>query len=217
MAPKRRRVSPKKFGKTAKKTLGQVRRDREWVELTCSKSKINKLVFECVLSDKETIEWRLTADGLYPTPLTLELIVFEVHFLHGFGMPIHPFLHDLSHYYSISLCHLNPDSILHISIFINLSEAFLGIRPHFNLFRYFFCLKPFKGSGGPKVVCGVYRQLRDGMMSKYISVPLNSLLKEWNSRWFYNRDIESYMPCDIDHYPMATKNWLAKPSHNDMV
>jgi hypothetical protein len=55
------------------------------------------------------------------------------------------------------------------------------------------------------------------MMSKYISVPLNSLLKEWNSRWFYNRDIESYMPCDIDHYPMATKNWLAKPSHNDMV
>ena len=70
-------------------------------------------------------------------------------------------------YYDISLCHLHPNSILDISLFINLCEAFIEIAPHFNLFRYFFCLKPFSRSGSPKVVSGVYLQLRDGMVREY--------------------------------------------------
>ena len=42
----------------------------------------------------------------------------------------------------IQLHHLTPNSILHISIFIHLCEAFLGIEPHFNLFFNLFHLKP---------------------------------------------------------------------------
>lgn len=80
-------------------------------------------------------------------------------------------------YYGISLCHLNPNSICHISIFTNLCEAFLGIDPHFNLFCHFFYLKPFFGSGSPKVVGSCYLVLRDGMASQYIHVPLNTSMK----------------------------------------
>ena len=72
---------------------------------------------------------------------------------------MHPFLHKLLPYYGISLIHLNPNLILHLAIFINLCEAYLGIEPHFNLFCYFFHLKSFAGA---KVVGTTYLVLRDG-------------------------------------------------------
>jgi hypothetical protein len=45
---------------------------------------------------------------------------------------------------------MHPNSILSISIFINLYEAYLGIHPHFNLWHHFFCLKRKEDLGGPK-------------------------------------------------------------------
>ena len=75
----------------------------------------------------------------------------------------------------MSLCNLHPNTILHISIFIQFYEVFLGVLPDFNLFRHLFWLK--KGGGGSKVVDGVYLQLRDGMAGEYITVPLNTSLK----------------------------------------
>ena len=84
-------------------------------------------------------------------------------------------------FWSISLCNLHPNTVLHISIFIHFYEAFLGVLPHFNLFRRLFWLKK-KGGGGSKVVGGVYLQLQDGMASEYINVPLNTSLKGWNSK-----------------------------------
>ena len=39
--------------------------------------------------------------------------------------------------------------------FIHFCEAYLGILPHFNLFRHLFWLNK-KGGGGSKVVSGVY-------------------------------------------------------------
>ena len=118
------------------------------------------MVFEGVRHNQAITGWRLAVGELFPTPDTNELIVFMAYFVHGFGILAHPFLRKLLGYYGISLCHLHPNSILHISLFINLCEAFIGIAPHFNLFRYFFYLKPFSGSGSHKVVGGVYLQLR---------------------------------------------------------
>ena len=117
-------------------------------------------------------------------PHTDEVVVFEDYFWHGLGFPVHPFLRDLLEFWVISLCNLHPNTILHISIFIHFCEAYLGVLPHFNLFRHLFWLKK-KGGDGSKVVGSVYLQLRDGMASEYITVPLNTLLKGWNARWFY--------------------------------
>jgi hypothetical protein len=44
----------------------------------------------------------------------------------------------LLHYYDIKLQHLNPNGIQHIVAFTALCEGFLGIDPHFELWRYFF-------------------------------------------------------------------------------
>ena len=85
--------------------------------------------------------WRLAADEDFPTPHSDELVVFEDYFFNGFGVPIHPFLRGLIDYSSVSLYNLSLSSILHIAIFINLCESYLGILPHFDLFRHFFYLK----------------------------------------------------------------------------
>jgi hypothetical protein len=44
-------------------------------------------------------------------------------------------------FYRIELVHLAPNSITIIATFIHLCEAFLGITPHFHLWRHFFELK----------------------------------------------------------------------------
>jgi hypothetical protein len=38
--------------------------------------------------------------------------------------------------YGVQLHQLTPNSILHISCFITLCEAFLGINPHWGLWKY---------------------------------------------------------------------------------
>ena len=93
-------------------------------------------------------------------------------------------MRDLLELWVVSLCNLHPNTILHISIFIHLCEAYLRILPHFNLFCHLFWLKK-RGGSGSKVVSGVYLPLCDGMAGEYLTVPLNTLLKGWNARWFY--------------------------------
>jgi len=144
---KHSRSSLKKSGREMVESTGEVRHDQKILE---------GMVFEGILHNQVTIGWRPAVGEPFLTPDTSELIVFMAYFVRRFGIPMHPFLWKLLDYYGIKLCHLHPNNILHISLFINLCEAFIKIAPHFNLFRYFLCLKPFSGSRSPKVVGGVY-------------------------------------------------------------
>ena len=100
-------------------------------------------------------------------------------------------------FWRVSLCNLHPNTILHISIFIHFYKAYLRILPHFNLFHHLFWLK--KGGGSSRVVGSVYLQLRDRMVGEYITVPLNTLLKGWNTRWFYMKQSHPATRCDVYH------------------
>jgi len=114
------------------------------------------------------------------------------------GFPVHPFLRDLLELWVVSLCNLHSNTILHISIFIYFYEAYLRILPHFNLFHHLFWLKK-RGDGGSKVVGGVYLQLRDGMAGEYLTVPLSTSLKGWNTRWFYMKQSHPAVRYNTDH------------------
>lgn len=129
--------------------------DEEWVPSTSSEESLNNLVVHDVLPDRATGGWHPVAGEEFPTPHTNELIVFEDYFFPSFSVPIHPFLHGLIAYYGIILCNLSPNSTLHVSIFINLYETYLGILPHFDLFYHFFCLKVKAGTSS-RVVGGAY-------------------------------------------------------------
>jgi hypothetical protein len=75
------------------------------------------------------------------TPNTNEIVVFASFFQHGFDLLVCDFLRGLLDHYQIELVHLNPNSILQITIFIHLCEVFLGIPPNFPLFKNYFFLK----------------------------------------------------------------------------
>jgi len=137
--------------------------DEEWVRSTSSEEVLNNLVVDGVHPDRASGGWHPAVGESFPTPHTDELVVFKDYFCHGFGFPVHPFLCGLIDYYGISLCNLSPNSILHVAIFINLCESYLGILPHFDLFCHFFCLK-VKGGMSSRVVGCAYLQPQDGMM-----------------------------------------------------
>jgi hypothetical protein len=104
--------------------------------------------------------------------------------------PPHRFLLGLLHYYKIELQHLNPNGIQHIAAFIVLCKGYLGIEPHFDLWRYFFSinLQMRREHGRPDVTMpigciGV--RLRNNRAKEYISMKLSLLNKGWHSQWFY--------------------------------
>ena len=72
-----------------------------------------------------------------PYENTGEIIAFTSYLERGLGFPCSSFFSGLMRYYRIQLHHLTPNSFVHISIFVHLCEDFLGIEPHFELFRFF--------------------------------------------------------------------------------
>jgi hypothetical protein len=101
----------------------------EWCKSMSTEVTMGKLVTAEVMAKAAIGRW-WTSDGKsYPNPCPSEIVVFEDFYWHGFGNPCHPFLH---------ICSLHPNSVLSVSIFITLYESFLGIQPHFNLWRHFF-------------------------------------------------------------------------------
>ena len=77
-----------------------------------------------------------------PNPSKGERVCFVPYLIRGLGFPIHPFLRGLLEFYGLQLHHLTPASILHIVGFVALCELFLGIEPHFALWKRLFCLVP---------------------------------------------------------------------------
>ena len=143
----------------------------EWVPSSSTQESLEEMVMDGILPDQVTGGWRPTAGEHFPNPRDGELVVIEDFYHRGIGLLAHLFFCKLLSYYGITLVHLNPNSILHLSVFINLCEAYLSIEPHFNLFRYFFHLKSFSGA---KVVGATYLVLRDGKTSENKPVPLNT-------------------------------------------
>jgi hypothetical protein len=72
----------------------------------------------------------------------------------GLSLPASDFFKGLLGYYGIEYLNLNPNGIFHTSIFVNFCEAFLGIKPHWVLFRKFFRVKPQPSANNPRVVGG---------------------------------------------------------------
>ncbi len=90
----------------------------------------------------DDIAHRLPAQGqVIPTPEPTESVVFVSHFLRGLGFSLDPFARGLMFYYGLDFHDLSPDSILHISSFIVVCEAFLRITPHFGIWLKTFNVK----------------------------------------------------------------------------
>ena len=173
------------------------------------------MVRDGVLPEKEVIGWRAADGEAFPTANTGEIVVFESFFYRGFSDPTSRFFRGLLHFYKIELVHLNPNSILHIAAFIHLCEAYLGIGPHFALFRYLFQVTTRQKSG-PVVVGGASIQMRKQRFNKYITLPTRDSLKGWHCRWFYISNPNPALPAYIGR-PLALEvSWNSFPSDEEM-
>jgi hypothetical protein len=70
----------------------------------------------------------------------------------GLSLPASDFFKGLTGYYDIVYLNLNPNGIFHTAVFVHFHEAFLGIKPHWILFRKFFRVKPQPSARNPRAV-----------------------------------------------------------------
>jgi hypothetical protein len=119
---------------------------------------------------------------IVPWPPTGFRVFFLAFLLRGLSLPPHPFLHGLLFAYGIQLHDLNPNTILHIACFITLCECFLGIEPHWALWRRIFAVRhPLRYQIG-----GFSCQVRQDV--PYFNLQTSENNPGWRTKWFYAKD-----------------------------
>ena len=185
--------------------------DCSWRSSILSKRQIQALEKEGFLT-KHVSEWRDALDHESPFKETEEITVFRSFYECSFGIPTSDFFRGLLNFYKIELCHLTPNSILHISIFIHLCETYLGIDPHFHLFR----LKTIPDDHNPKVVGGASFQFRQGAKNKYIPYNTQDLSKsDWHKEWIYVANHLPKLGPRTGHPPRNLIQWSDPINKND--
>lgn len=91
--------------------------------------------------------------------------------------------------YELQLHHLTPSGVLHLSCFVTLCECFLGVLPHFNLFRYLFEVVPLLKEGNVPACGGAV--IRPRPDSGYFELAAASKPESWEWRCFYSPDAPS--------------------------
>jgi hypothetical protein len=98
-----------------------------------TKEQIQALATCGLLKPKVEVAWRPAVGD--PIEGIGETVVFLTHTERGFGVPTGDLFRGLLYFYRIDLVHLVPNTITIVSSFIHLCEAYLGILPHFHLWR----------------------------------------------------------------------------------
>jgi hypothetical protein len=119
---------------------------------------------------------------IIPRPSPGFRVMFLAFILCGLLFPPHPFLRGLLYAYGIPLHDLNPNTILHLACFVTLYECFLGIKPHWALWRQIFIIwHPLQYQTG-----GFSCQVCPDIPYFNLQTPENNL--GWRTKWFYARD-----------------------------
>ncbi|KAK1628229.1 hypothetical protein QYE76_002544 [Lolium multiflorum] len=158
---------------------------RDWSASAISNRNINKLRSLGFISASEE-DIRLPGAVSRPRPPKGFTVMFVAFLFRGLSLPAHEFLRSLLFFYGIQLWQMTPNSILHLSIFITICEAFLGIDPHWGLWRKIFYVKRHNDSNGPPVVGGVGFVVRKEV--DYFDYPMKESVHGWRNKWFYLRD-----------------------------
>jgi hypothetical protein len=127
-------------------------------------------------------------------------VSFMVFYERGFDMPLHQFLHSLLWYYSLEIHNLSPSGVLHIATFITLCEAYMGINPELDLWKYFFCVRhPQDPEVELTIFGGVVIHVNAGhAVYPYLEIPMPRSMKGWWKKLFYlKNDYSAPLPAFI--------------------
>ena len=149
-----------------------------------------------------------------PHPRKDERVIFTDHFPRGFSFPLHPFFCALLYVYGILLHDLPPNAIQHISCFIILCECFLGIHPHWALWKRIFGVKihreaPVEGekTGVPCTTGAFGIQVKKFV--SYFDMKFQASVQNWRKIWFYLKSDDSDDMPRFNPYAVMTrgKSW----------
>jgi hypothetical protein len=87
---------------------------------TTTEDQLRYLVRDGLIQEKDFADWKVLGQYWVPTPGPSEIVLFISFVRAGLCLPASIFLHRLLHYFSISLNHLTPNVVLHLSVFIHL-------------------------------------------------------------------------------------------------
>ncbi|KAM0901778.1 hypothetical protein ACQ4PT_019735 [Festuca glaucescens] len=84
---------------------------------------------------------------------------------------------------------LTSNAILHIARFITVCECYLGIHPHWGLWRYLYTVKRHVSGEGAYAVSGIIVSVRSD--AEYFDFWLPASVQNWRNKWFYIRDVKA--------------------------
>jgi hypothetical protein len=170
--------------------------------------------------EKEVDMWRAAAGDPYPMEKNLDEIPMFARFAErGLSLLASDFFKGLMGYYGIEYLNLNPNpnGIFHTAIFVHFCEAFLGIKPHWILFRKFFRVKPQPSASNPRVVGGAGIQMRDDAAKQYLLYKLIDSNQDWKAKWFYVTKHHPELPKPSGKQPKHRPWWNSEPTMQEGI
>jgi hypothetical protein len=178
-----------------------------WSTPSTKSKHLKRLHEQHLLPEQRLGRWEALREHQVPALRSSQIVLLIPFVEHGLCLPTCPFLHGFLYYYGINLNHLNPNSILHLSVFVHLYETFLGILPSITLFRYFFRLKPHPNTASPHVLGGVGIQFHLGKKQEYVDYSLVDSMKDWRAEWFFAENILLALVVRDNTKPSVNNRW----------
>jgi hypothetical protein len=183
-----------------------------------TESDLLHLVDVGILPPKELCSWRICRGVTIPIEDTHESVVYVPFLIRGLALPISPFFRGLLDFYNLNLTHLNPNFILQISIFVHLCEAYLGVLPHFGLWKYLYHCRPGMAGGQHQLVGGASLEMRRGRKTVYLDIPLKDNIKGWRLEWFIVENHGKSLPPRSGRQPdVRTLSWIESPTTLEVI
>src|SRR3954470_1687321 len=126
---------------------------------------------------------RIPENEEVPAPQPDERVCFQSFFPRGFALPVHPFVRCLLYAYQLQLHDLTLNGVLHIACFITMCEGFLGIYPHWGLWKRLFNIKR---TNSEYAVGQVGISIKD--KHAYFDLEKLDSVYTWWKSWFYLKD-----------------------------
>ncbi|XP_062225033.1 uncharacterized protein LOC133923794 [Phragmites australis] len=185
----------------------RIGKEYDFPKSKCNAAKLKQMYENRLLSRCLSFGYRLGGD--VPAPRQGEIMIFASLFLAGLVPPFFEFFTTVVSFYDICHLHLNPNSIIMLSVFAQMCENFIGIEPCLDLFWFFYTVRLQTGSATGS--CGF--RLRDGVMSSYLEMNLKLSWLGWRDEWFYlmtDDSLDNF--CVLDASACLVESWGSSPT-----
>jgi hypothetical protein len=190
-----------------------------WVPLEFTQVDLAKAQKDGLITEGDQVVFPIT--DRIPKPPSGYRVMFLAFLLRGLSFPAHEFLRGLLFVYGMQLHQLTPNSILHIDCFVTLCESFLGIEPHWILWKFLFRLCPSVALSKKPELGGAVISVRSEL--HYLEFNMAASVQGWRKNWFYMKDQKNSLsdqygiaPFDANKELKKLASWDSPPTEAKM-